>query len=266
MRLGEYKMTDDTGFAPNPFWGFMTLATCKPQIRKCKHPGDWIAGFTSGELCDDPVGGERLVFGMEIGEKIALANYVRDGRLRSKIPRRAAANICAEGDNIYRPLIPNARNPAHFEQLRNRNHGPQDQAHDVSGQYALIAKRFAYFGVEAIPLPRHVRPDVPAAQAGHGAQTHDVTRAKRFIDYVFGLPSAAVMHRPHQWPSTDSSWKTDGVDVPDPDHPGIEGKSPKRPERGWPSLGTGSARSPSSRKAPPVAPPANLTGCGRRRR
>ena len=29
MRLFAYKMTHDTGFAPNPFWGYLTLATCK---------------------------------------------------------------------------------------------------------------------------------------------------------------------------------------------------------------------------------------------
>ena len=85
MRLFAYKMTDDTGFAPNPFWGCMTLATCKPQIRQCKGPGDWLAGFTSGELCDDPVGRERLVFLMKVDDKTMLADYFRDERFRSKI-------------------------------------------------------------------------------------------------------------------------------------------------------------------------------------
>ncbi|MGE3595803.1 MAG: hypothetical protein AB7N70_09645 [Dehalococcoidia bacterium] len=42
----SYKMTHDTGFAPNPFWGCLTLATCKPGIRQTRGPGDWIAGFT----------------------------------------------------------------------------------------------------------------------------------------------------------------------------------------------------------------------------
>ena len=43
MRLFAYKMTHDTGFAPNPFWGCLTLATCKPKIRESKRPGDWVA-------------------------------------------------------------------------------------------------------------------------------------------------------------------------------------------------------------------------------
>ena len=31
VRLFACKMTRDTGFAPNPFWGYLTLATRKPQ-------------------------------------------------------------------------------------------------------------------------------------------------------------------------------------------------------------------------------------------
>ena len=27
MRLFAYKMTHDTGFAPNPFWGYLTLVS-----------------------------------------------------------------------------------------------------------------------------------------------------------------------------------------------------------------------------------------------
>ena len=66
IRLFSYKMTHDTGFAPNPFGGFMTLATCKPKIRECKKIGDWIAGFTSGQLNDEFVGKEKLVYLMQI--------------------------------------------------------------------------------------------------------------------------------------------------------------------------------------------------------
>ena len=37
-------MTRDYGFAPNPFFGFCTLANCKPKIRKSANVGDWIIG------------------------------------------------------------------------------------------------------------------------------------------------------------------------------------------------------------------------------
>ena len=187
----------------------MTLATCKPQIRKHKRPGDWIAGFTSGQLCGDPVGSERLVFLMQVEEKMTLSEYFRDERFQPKIPRSSrVARVFREGDNIYRPLILNAREAHHFEQLPNPNHVLDDRAHDVNGRYVLISKRFVYFGVDALPIPSHLRPDVPAGQSGHGTGTHNPARVEAFIDYVFHKRArVAVKARPHNWPRSDDSWK-----------------------------------------------------------
>lgn len=44
MRLYAYTMTSDSGFAPNPFHGFCTLATCKARIRERATTGDWVLG------------------------------------------------------------------------------------------------------------------------------------------------------------------------------------------------------------------------------
>jgi Nucleotide modification associated domain 2 len=46
MTLYSYIVTHDTGFAPNPFFGFCTLACCKPGIRKHADKLDWIVGLT----------------------------------------------------------------------------------------------------------------------------------------------------------------------------------------------------------------------------
>ena len=70
IRLFAYKQTYDTGFAPNPFHGVCTLATCKRYIRKHKQVGDWIAGFTSNGLNGDKVGQERLIFLMQVEEEV----------------------------------------------------------------------------------------------------------------------------------------------------------------------------------------------------
>jgi hypothetical protein len=47
-------MTNDSGFAPNPFWGILTLPTRKASMRRSKKIGDWIAGFTSGAYVEIP--------------------------------------------------------------------------------------------------------------------------------------------------------------------------------------------------------------------
>ena len=60
MRLFSYKMTHDSGFAPNPFGYTSTLATCKPQIRLHKSVDDWIAGFTSRTLAGHGIPVSRI--------------------------------------------------------------------------------------------------------------------------------------------------------------------------------------------------------------
>lgn len=46
-KLYTYRETYDTGFAPNPFQGVLTLANCKPAIRRTAEVGDWVAAFTA---------------------------------------------------------------------------------------------------------------------------------------------------------------------------------------------------------------------------
>ena len=40
MRLFTYVIVSDSGFAPNPYWGYCTLATCKPVIRRVAKADD----------------------------------------------------------------------------------------------------------------------------------------------------------------------------------------------------------------------------------
>ena len=59
--IRAYKITHDTGFAPNPFHGYLTLATCKLGIRLKAKVGEWICGFDSKKLSGSPIGKEKLV-------------------------------------------------------------------------------------------------------------------------------------------------------------------------------------------------------------
>lgn len=143
-----YKMTNDTGFAPNPFHGLLTLATCKPKIRAKRNVGEWVAGFASKALVDAaarrgveiPLGG--LVYLMQISEVLALHEYFDDNRFVAKRPARestCAIDLC--GDNIYY-----LDHRGEYIQLENRFHRGKDANHDTSGRNALVAERFYYFG------------------------------------------------------------------------------------------------------------------------
>ncbi len=202
MRLFSYKLSSDTGFAPNPFHGCCTLATCKPQIRRCKGPGDWIAGFTSGQLNGDPVGAERLVYLMHVCEKLPLETYFGDPRFQAKIPNLEIPGAIAKaGDNIYRPV------PGGFEQLPNRFHTPEkDHAKDTGGLYALVAERFHYFGGCPLQIPAGLRPDLPEGQAGHGRETREKDRIAAFLTFV-ARHGKGVVAAPTCWPRGDESWR-----------------------------------------------------------
>ena len=84
MNCFRYKLEHDYGFAPNPFHGTLSLATCKGQIRKNKHLqiGDWIIGLGSvamGNL-------NHLIFAMQLEEKITFDDYWNDLRFQCKKP------------------------------------------------------------------------------------------------------------------------------------------------------------------------------------
>ncbi len=48
-RIYSYVVRYDSGFAPNPFYGYCTLATCKPDIRRGAEVGDWVVGSGSND-------------------------------------------------------------------------------------------------------------------------------------------------------------------------------------------------------------------------
>ncbi len=56
-KMWSYKLVWDTMFAPNPLFDVLTLATCKPGIRRSPNnrKGMWIAGFTACNIHNAPI-------------------------------------------------------------------------------------------------------------------------------------------------------------------------------------------------------------------
>jgi hypothetical protein len=78
----SYKIVRDYGFAPNPFHGICTLATCKPHVRLKANVGDWIIG--SGAKTTNLEG--RIIYAMEIAEKVTFEEYWTNSRFSRKKP------------------------------------------------------------------------------------------------------------------------------------------------------------------------------------
>jgi Nucleotide modification associated domain 2 len=143
MKLYSYVVRHDTGFAPNPFWGYCTLATCKPEIRRRAQPNDWIIG--TGSVTN--VGRSRLLYAMHVNKVLTFEEYDRARRFIRKRPNMRGTPRQRCGDNIYY-----RRADGEFEQRPSR-HGPENQARDLGGHKVLIARRFYYWGRLAVDLP-----------------------------------------------------------------------------------------------------------------
>lgn len=80
LKMWSCRITHDKQFAPNPYKGKLTLATCKPLIRRSKQsvPGVWLAGFAAQKIdCGiKPINGEeRLIYLAKISRQIQLGQY-----------------------------------------------------------------------------------------------------------------------------------------------------------------------------------------------
>ncbi|MDG9670594.1 hypothetical protein ONV78_22845 [Hahella sp. CR1] len=215
MRLYSYKMTHDSGFAPNPFGKTLTLATCKSHVRRNSNVGEgtWIAGFSSVGLNGDAVGSERLVFLMEVGRKLLFEDYYQDPQFKDKIPDLSVKSpIARAGDNIYEPILDPPTDFTHFRQIKNLNHWNVQldkpemgcQQDDIFGKYVLIAKTFYYFGREPVVIPVEVRPSVPDGVARYGRKTEG-RRADDFIAYIQRKYKKGRLHSPHTFDADETT-------------------------------------------------------------
>lgn len=147
MDLFSYVIVEDSGFAPNPFGGFLTLACCKQRIRTVASVGDYIIGTGSSRT----VGTTKLVYAGEISEVVTMEDYGKLAKFKIKQPSESGPWWKRLGDSIY------AKTEGRWKQHANLSHGTNRMELDLSGKNILICKRFWYFGdhPEEIPTQFH---------------------------------------------------------------------------------------------------------------
>lgn len=153
MRLYSYVVRYDSGFAPNPFYGWCTLATCKPKIRQSAQVGDWIVGTGSNNRLVQQ--GGRLVYAMRVTEAMTFSDYDSDPRFQAKKPYRHGSRKQSCGDNIY------------FRDAANKQWRQRDSFHsnvdgsrradhvqrDTGVDRVLASDKFIYFGGDGPRIP-----------------------------------------------------------------------------------------------------------------
>lgn len=211
--LYSYRMSYDEGFAPNPYFGVLTLATCKSAIRRSgrllrelgANNEVWVAGWAAQRLAPPSDGEHSLIWLGKVAKCISLGEYWEqypDKRPKcgSVDPKgcggaqpQQAKHGCGDinpaathdaayyGDNIY------SYDAAKQEYVWHPNnfHDEWTKPHDVGGKNVFICEEFYYFGHEKIMLqvPEKFMPRVSTSRA-----TVIDDNPLNFINYVKAQP------------------------------------------------------------------------------
>jgi len=126
-----YKMTVDDGGAPCIRSNLLSLAICKPAIRRTAEQGDIIVGFAASSLHPD----NRVIYIAEVKKKLSGKNYYSHGKYADR------------PDRIY---LWDGHN---FKYRRNaKYHSKENLSHDLGKRpkyqsaYVLLSRKFRYFG------------------------------------------------------------------------------------------------------------------------
>lgn len=149
MAYFSYKITRDYGFAPNPFFGYCTLACCKPHIRAKAEVGDWIIG--TGAIENKLL--YNLIFLMKVSEKLSFEDYWNDKRFERKKPLLNGSLKQIHGDNIY---YKENDQWCQLDSHHSFHDGVMNETNlkqDLSGKFVLISNQFIYLGTKNFRVP-----------------------------------------------------------------------------------------------------------------
>ncbi len=181
MSYYTYKITRDFGFAPNPFFGICTLATCKPHIRKKAKVGDWIFGTGSSKL-ENP---NTLIYAMKVTKIITFNEYWSDPQYKRKIPKMNCSLVQMYGDNIYYK----DKDEQWFQENSHHSNengilNEKNLKTDTSGtENVLISDQYFYFGRNYIDIPEEFRDSIYNKGRDYKEIENDVI-ANKMIQYI----------------------------------------------------------------------------------
>jgi len=211
-----YKMTYDTGFAPNPYGEYLTLATCTPNHIRGKMSfgiGDWIVGVESKTLAQKrkkagchPKVDQCLIYVAKVDEILDLDKYFNDPRFEYK-KTKPKSRIYSErrGDNVYyidsgmwkwirghdhdSGSAPFFRVGSLGRLLKSgkarRIYGPILQ--DIIGNRVFISRHFLYFGDAGVEFDKRFLSCVPRNRSikycpGKNCPKECFTQFKLYLD------------------------------------------------------------------------------------
>jgi len=187
-----YKLTADNGGAPYVRYGLLSLAICKPKIRKTAKEGDLIFGFAANSLHLD----NRLLYVARVTKKLCDGKYYKDSRYARRL------------DCIYRPS-----GTRYVWKRNSAYHGPESISRDL-GQHpdyrsanVLLSGDFRYFGIAGTDEYKSRFPRVARAierlGRGHRVWLNEELRRELMdmADWLWRTTKRKVMGQPTSAPS-----------------------------------------------------------------
>ena len=202
VKIFSYVIPRDYGFAPNPFYGFCTLATCKPDIRKAAVVGDWIVA--TGSNAKNIKLGNYIVYAMKVTEKLTFNEYWNDDRFNRKKPNLRSSRMVAFGDNIYHK--PDGSNDWLQENSHHTLHSGAPNPHnikkDTSADAVLISNDFIYWGISAVLIPQELLAGNGESliKKGPSHRCHFSQEFKNnFVEWIGDAPFKGLLGLPRQF-------------------------------------------------------------------
>lgn len=197
MAFFSYKMTRDYGFAPNPFGGYCTLATCKPDIRKKANVGDWVIGNGSKKI---NLSSNRIIYLMKVTEKMRLEEYWNDLRFQYKRTILNGSLATIHGDNVYSKDVNGewvqslCQHSHHNNSIKNKHIKT-----DTGGEFVLISNHFYYFGENNFKIPNQYLDVCSKLRNYSSPKVLDLDLCENFISWVSSNFSTGIHGKPVGW-------------------------------------------------------------------
>jgi len=185
MRVFRYVLATDNGTAPNYAPPCLTLAICKPQIRKAAMPGDLVIAFAGASLDRNP---DAVIWAGIVTESLTFAEYWYDARFQPKKGKPPQVL-----DNIYEP---DPTSPDGYRQHPHAFHGPLSKFTDVSGRNVLIfgGPNTWLFRSSPRALPASFGLGMGSARRGHQTSYIDDNQWQVLRDWMSGYHEQTQQH------------------------------------------------------------------------
>lgn len=195
-KLYSYVVVRDYGFAPNPFFGFCTLATCKPEIRRTASVGDWIMGTGSKAKGRSA----HVVYAMRVSETMSFNQYWKDPRFHDKRPDMHASIRNAFGDNIYchNDVTDKWSQLDSHHSCQDGTSNPENIRHDTRVDRVLVSDHFTYWGGSGPSIPTSFGDDICKRGSGHRCHFPDEL-VEGCIAWLRSLNETGYCSDPSDW-------------------------------------------------------------------